>query len=61
MESDQNPLTLDDFYERLVKPLADKGSVPHMLMMEAWELTKKGGMTPNLNDTIREYVRKILP
>jgi len=51
-------MTLEDFYLRLIKPQADRGSIPHMLMMEAWERTKKGEMTLAL---AREYAEKIIP
>ncbi len=58
MEPTQATMTLDDFYLRLIKPQADRGSIPHMLMMEAWERTKKGEMTIAL---AREYAEKIIP
>jgi hypothetical protein len=51
-------LTLDDFYERIIKPLADKGSFPHQVMIEVFEKTKNGEMTPSL---ARSYAELIIP
>ena len=56
--TDKTNLTLHDFYLRIIKPLADDGSAPHMLMMEAWEKTKKGEMTLDL---AQQYAAKIVP
>jgi len=51
-------LTLDDFYERIVKPKADAGVPAYQVMMEAWKLTKEGKMTPAL---ARELAWKAMP
>ena len=51
-------LTLDDFYERIVKPKADAGVPAYQVMMEAWKLTKEGKMTPAL---ARERAWKAMP
>jgi hypothetical protein len=51
-------LTLDDFYERIIKPKADAGVPAYQVMMEAWKLTKEGKMTPAL---ARELAWKAMP
>jgi hypothetical protein len=53
-----NHLTLDDFYERIIKPEAEAGDPACKFMMEAWKLTKEGKMTPAL---AREMAWKVMP
>jgi hypothetical protein len=60
MSDNSNPfhITLDDFYERIIKPRADAGDPAYQAVMESWKLTKEGKMTPAL---AREYAWKAMP
>jgi hypothetical protein len=50
--------TMDDFYERIIKPRATTGNVAAQTMLEARQLAKEGTLTP---EKVRELAMKAIP
>jgi hypothetical protein len=50
--------TMDDFYERIIKPRASAGNVAAQTLLEARQLAKEEKLTP---EKIRELAMKAIP